>query len=44
MAVLGETKLFDCGLGNLFGIADASRANLNDLLGDDVHNRIVAVN
>jgi hypothetical protein len=44
MEVLGETKLFDCGLGNLFGIADARRADLNDLAGDDVCHRIVAIN
>jgi hypothetical protein len=36
--------LFDCGFRNLFGIANARRADLNDLAGDDVCHRIVAIN
>ena len=38
-------KLSECGFGNLFWIAAARRrGDLNDFFGDDVRDRIIAIN
>jgi hypothetical protein len=41
---VSDAKLFERRLGNLFGITDPSRADFNDLLGNDVYDGIVSIN
>jgi hypothetical protein len=36
-------KLLDCGLGDFSGIVSAISSDLDDLAGDDVADRVVAI-